>query len=422
MPEFLPFAGIHYDLAVRWAARSGDVSAVVAPPYDVIDEDQRAALEASDPHNSVRLILPRDVPGRDRYQAAGDTIGEWLTAGILVPDDAPHFYGYRMEFEDEDGRSRHTQGVIGALALPDPGASTTVLPHERTMPKAKSDRLALLRATRANLDPIWCLSLATDLSGVLAEPRPARAHGIDRDGVRHRLDVLDSPDQLAAVAATVGGAPIVIADGHHRFETACAYRDERAAAGHDDPEAGRIMTFVVELTDDELCVRAIHRVLTGLAGCDIRPALQRAFELEDAGANTPEGVESLRRRMDARLEPGGGGLGLVDRGGLALLRPRADALRARLDEVDPPVREVDAILFEAGVEPELPDAEVGYRSDAATVAALVEKGAADAAVLLRPVTVGQIRNAAFAGVRMPEKTSFFHPKPRTGMVLRRFDG
>ena len=421
MPDFLPFAGIHYDLT-RFA---GDVGAVVAPPYDVIDEDQRAALEAADPHNSVRLILPREGAGGDRYRSAADTIAAWRADGILVSDPAPRFYGYRMDFEDEDGRPRHTQGVIGALALAETGArpsdgasgAATVLPHERTMPKAKSDRLALLRATRANLDPIWCLSLGTDLSGVLGAPRPALATCVDQDGVRHRVDALEAPEQLAGVADAVGGAPIVIADGHHRFETACAYRDERAGAGHHDPEAGRIMAFVVELTDDELCVRAIHRVLTSLGGVDLRGALRGGFDVTGVGPNTPEGVESLRRRMD-----GDGGLGLVDRDGLALVRPRPQALRGRLEQIEGPARAVDATLFETAIRPELPGVDVGYRNDAGTVAALVEKGAADAAILLRPVTVGQIRTAAFAGVRMPEKTSFFQPKPRTGMVLRRFDG
>lgn len=424
MPDFLPFAGIRYG-AVRHAGgggEPGDIGAVSAPPYDVIDDDDRATLEAADPHNSVRLLLPRDAPDRDRYQVAADELATWQADGVLVADTEARFYLYRMEFDDEDGRRRRTDGVIGALELPpasghDPGpAAGSVMPHERTLPRAKSDRLALLRATRVNLDPIWCLSLAPGLSDRLAaEPGAPLAHCVDSDGVRHSLHLLAGDAE--PVRAAVRAASVVIADGHHRFETACAYRDERAAAGSADPGAGRIMALVVELTEEQLCVRAIHRTLTGLAGADLRAALAAGFEVLDAGPNTPEAVAALRVRMkDA------GGLGLVDAGGLARLVPRAGALTPALVAVDAPVRAVDATLFEAGVVPHLPaTAEVGYRNDAAVVAALVEKGAADAAVLLRPVSVAHIREAAFAGVRMPQKTTFFHPKPRTGMVFRSLD-
>ena len=303
-----------------------------------------------------------------------------------------------MLFEDENGRFQRTHGVIGALGLPprgaDPGA-VGVLPHERTMKTAKSDRLSLLRATRANLDPIWVLSLTEGLSKLLVPHHlPLIAYCEDGEGVTHRLFPLTAPQDIAAVSEAVAAAPVVLADGHHRFETACAYRDERVAAGIDDPGAERIMAFTAELADDELSVRPIHRLLLGLDGIHVRAALAGAFTVLDAGANTPERVVELRARM--RDEDA---LGLVDRSGL----------------------DVDTVRFDASVRPALPDATVTFRSDAAAVAALVEKGAADAAVLLRPVTVAQIRAAAFAGVRMPEKTTFFSPKPRTGMVFRSLD-
>ncbi|MGH9048145.1 MAG: DUF1015 family protein [Acidimicrobiia bacterium] len=419
MPEFLPFAGIRYD-AARLTGSTGpsaDVGAVAAPPYDVIDEVDRARLEAADPHNAVHLILPRDASGRDRYRVAADTLASWQAEGVLTADAEERFYLYVMEFEDEDGRPRRTRGVIGALGLPAAPGTGTVMPHERTSPKAKSDRLALLRATRANLDPIWCLSLASGLTDLLeAEPGASLAACVDADGVRHRLRALEG--DAARIAAAVGAAPLMIADGHHRFETACAYRDQRADTGEVDPGAGRIMAFVVELSEAELCVRAIHRLLTGISEIDLRDALAPAFEIVGMGFNTPEGVALLRARMAST-----GGLGLAERGRLALLTPRADALAPALGGVEPQLRAVDATVFEAGILPRLPAAtEVGYRSDAAVAAGIVEKGAAEAAVLLRPVTVPQIRAAAFAGVRMPQKTTFFHPKPRTGMVFRRLDG
>jgi uncharacterized protein (DUF1015 family) len=280
------------------------------------------------------------------------------------------------------------------------------------MPRATSDRLSLLRATRANLDPIWVLSLTDGLSKLLVpHRRPLTAYCEDRDGVTHRLFPLTEPESIAAVSESVAGSPVVLADGHHRFETACAYRDERLASGVDDPGAGRIMAFAAELADDELSVRPIHRLLHGLDGLDVRGALAGSFAVDGAGPNTPDGVASLCRRM--REE---GALGLVDRSGLAFLHPVTNV--AGEPEV---LRALDSTRFDAHVRPALPDATVTFRSDATAVAALVEKGAADAAVLLRPVSVAQIRAAAFAGVRMPEKTTFFSPKPRTGMVFRSLD-
>jgi uncharacterized protein (DUF1015 family) len=394
------------------------VGALAAPPYDVIDEDRQVALEASHPHNAVRLILPRDGDdGRDRYELASELFETWRRQGTLRVDRVPTFYLYRMTFDD-DGRRRHTHGVIGALALPPPGehSSPAVLPHERTMARVKSDRLALLRATRANFDPIWGLSLATGLTGLVDTPGTALARGVDHEGVEHALYALTHAERLEAVSAAVESAPIVLADGHHRFETACAYRDERLAASVIDEGASRIMAYIVELADDELCVRPIHRLLNRVGDVDVRRRLAAAFTIVNAGPNTADGVVALRDRMEHEA-----GLGLVDRTGLALLRPRDDALAPRLATLPPTVREVDSARFDVGVLPALPEAEVSYRNDTAAVAALVEKGVADAAVLLRPVTVSQIRAAALAGARMPEKTTFFHPKPRAGMVFRCLD-
>lgn len=403
MPEFLPFRGVRY-------AVGDDVTAVIAPPYDVIDDDERDALEHRSPENAVRLILPRDPAdpaAGDRYAHAASLLAAWQAQGILRTDPTPSFYAYRMTFVGLHG-PQTTNGVIGAVALPARAGEGDVLPHERTLPKAKSDRLALQRATSANLEPIWGLSLARGLTDALGSAQGAQ-HAVDLDGTRHELTPIDDPDHVAAIGALVGDAPIVLADGHHRFETACAYRDET-----DDPHARAIMMLVVELADDQLCVRPIHRLVHDLAGIasGLRDALSDLFEVSDVGPNTPEGVSSLVTAMDANAA-----IGLVDDAGLAMLRPN-EALGALLAELPRPLAEVDAARFDAGVRPRLGDATLSYRDDAPTVAALVGKGAADAAVLLRPVSVPVIRRAAFAGVRMPEKTTFFHPKPRTGMVMR----
>jgi uncharacterized protein (DUF1015 family) len=411
VPDLFPFPGLRY----QTGALDADLAALVAPPYDVIDEEARARLEAADPRNAVRLILPRDADPGDRYHRARATFDQWRAEGVLAAD-TPHLYVYRMTFRDEREAERRMTGVVGALALSPPGEGT-VLPHERTMSKARSDRLELLRSVRANLDPVWGLSLASGLSE-LFEPviaaGPAASSCVDGDGVQHCLFPVEG-DRVDAIRAAVAGAPLVLADGHHRYETALAYQEAQRAAGVDDPGADRIMMLVVELAGDQLVVRSIHRLLWGV-GRDLRARLAQASVVTPAGPNAPDNVRRLVAEMDRT-----GSLGLADGDGLALLAPRRDVLGAALAELPEPLRDVDAARFDAVFDRIGAPAEVDYRNDAVTVAALVAKGAADAAVLLRPVSVTQIHTVAEAGLRMPQKTTFFQPKPLTGLVFRSLD-
>jgi uncharacterized protein (DUF1015 family) len=411
LPDFLPFAGIRYDCD----ATGTELGTLAAPPYDVVDDDEHAALEASHPRNSVRLILPRDEHAAgDRYRRAAAMFAAWMADGTLVVDETPRFYAYRMEYPDDRGRPRHTRGVIGALGLPD-GGSGDVLPHERTLPKAKSDRLSLLREMRVNVDPIWGLTLGAGLTAIL-EPASPLCSCEDADGNRHALTAIVEPERIEAISTIIAASPLVLADGHHRFETACNYRNERAASGVADPGAAAIMCFVVELVDDELCIQPIHRLVDLPSDVDLRSALADAFSISDVGAATPENVDALTARMhDA------GGLGLVDERGLALAEVLPDARARALAGEHPAVAATDAAVVEALVVPRLPGASWRYRHDAAGVAALVEKGDASAAILCSPVTVAQTRAAAIDRVRMPQKTTFFWPKPRTGMVFRTLD-
>ncbi len=405
LPEFLPFRGLRY--------RHDDLAAVTAPPYDVIDDDERVVLAARSPHNAVRLLLPLGD-----YAGAAAELTRWQSDGVLTLDPTSVFYGYRMAFTDELGAARTTNGVIGALALPAAAGVGDVLPHERTMPKAKSDRLALLSATRANLDPIWGLTPATGLPVATGLPD---AETTDDHGVRHSVTPIDDPAQIAEIRRVVGSAPLVLADGHHRFETAIAYRNERSAAGTVTEADGRVMCLVVELAEDQLWVQPIHRLLTGVADpAALRAALGRSFVLEDLGSGSPEGVEVLERRL--RDE---GGVGLVDGTGFARLTPRPEARDAAMSDLPAELREIPSAWFDAVAAPAISaaglDPDVSYRADAATVAALAGKGAVDAAIILPPVTVAQIRAAALAGIRMPQKTTYFAPKPLSGLVYRSLD-
>ena len=397
MPRFEPFAGVRYDPA------RVDLDDVIAPPYDVIGPDERARLEARSPWNVVRIDLSEPEGGRDRYDNACHLFYEWLEQGVLVADESPAFYVYRMGFHDEQGRPRQTAGVIGALELSVPGQGD-VLPHERTMSKPKDDRLNLMRACRANLSPVWGLSLAAGLSSLCELPGPPDARGTDEEGVHHRLWRIVQPGVVDAIMSAVASSPVVIADGHHRYETALAYRDEQRAAGSGPGPHDLLMAYIVELSDEQLTVRPIHRLVSGLApGLDLVDALSPYFDAFDAGPVS--GAATLPARMtDA------GSLAMVTRDQTWLLRPRPHAFTERTD--------LDSSRLAAALDA-LPDHDVAYQHGVDAVVAAVEKGDAQAGFLLRPATVAQIAAAARARLRMPAKTTFFFPKPRTGLVFRR---
>ena len=390
MPRFEPFAGVRYDLD------RVDLDDVVAPPYDVIGPEDQSALEARSPYNVVRVDLAREDGERDRYTTARCLFDEWLTAGILRTDPDPGFYAYRMGYHDADGHSRQIVGVLGALEVvaPDEG---DVLPHEETQPRVRDDRLKLLRACRADLSPVWGLSMADGLTDLASGSSGAPvARCTDEEGVHHRMWRLTQPGVVEAVAQTVASAPVVIADGHHRYATALAHRHELGGAGGSD----LLMALVCELADGQAGVRPIHRLISGLpADFDLVAALEPFFEPVDAGtgaASLPDGMTEA------------GGLGLVLGGEKAcMLLPRADG-----------AGEPDAALLDQALAT-LPAHSLSFEHSLDSVLAQVSAGEVTAGVLLRPVDVHHIARAAVAGRRMPTKTTFFHPKPRTGMVFRR---
>lgn len=404
VPRFQPFTGLRYDLdALR--RRGESLADVIAPPYDVIDAAEREALAGHSPYNAVHVELPVEDRERhlDRYQAARRLLDAWRTEGVIGEDGEPSFYRYRMSYRGEHGGGRHTTGVIGALGLAVPGEGD-VLPHERTMPKPKGDRLQLLRECQANLSPVWGLALARGTTSVSQTTGPPLAAATDGDGVEHELWRIDEPRAVEEVSAAVASAPVVIADGHHRFETALAYREERRAATDGRPgDYDLVMALVVELAEDQLVVRPIHRLIGGLPdGFDLPEAIGSRFYLSHLDHPAP-------RRL-ARDMADEAAMALVTKGGTWLLRPRPDTVAAAGLDVDSGL--LDVALAE------LPDHDVTYEPGWERAVDAVERGSAQAAVLLRPASVAAIAEAAHAGQRMPPKTTFFHPKPRTGMVFR----
>ncbi len=393
MPTFEPFRGMRYNLdSVR-------LDQVIAPPYDVIGSAERSTLAHRHPANSVAVELPEpDISaGVDRYQVAATVLDRWISEGVLVTEPRPAFYPYKMT--SSDGRS--TTGVIGALGVgPDDG----VLPHEETLPKARTDRLDLLRATSTNSSPIWGLSLATGLTEILDTRAAPVGDALDDDGVRHQIWVTDAPDAIGALRRKIEGAALVVADGHHRYQTARTYREEmRSANGGRPGDYDLVMAYVVELVEDQVTVGPIHRTVDGLdPSVDVVTAFSRWFDVVRAGP-------AERRVVGALGESGS--LALVTPDGAWLLAPRTEAIEAAGNDLDSAV--VGLVLAE------LPEHSVSYRHSWQEAVSDVEDGTAQAAVLLRPVGVKRIAEWAADAKRMPPKTSYFSPKPRTGMVFRR---
>ncbi len=390
MPRFDAFPALRYAPGI-------DLAVVVAPPYDVLSRAEVDGYAAKDERNIVHVDVPLDGP--DRYDRAGALLRQWVSQGVLVRDDAPTFTLYRTTFTDESGRPRDLVGVVGALEVVDEGAGG-VLPHERTTPKASTDRLDLTRATEANLSPVWGLSLARGLTELLREPGEPLGE-VSVDGVTHTVERLAEPHRVAAVAAYVSGADVLIADGHHRYAVARRYRDEvRARTGSSDGPAERTLAYVGELVAEQVSVAAIHRLYSGMPYVALRDALSAHFHIETA----PELEPSVLSRMAdlgrlVLVGPGGRGEWLV---------PKAGGFGG--------VRALDGAWLEtalAGV-----DVEVDYQHGLAEVVEAVRHGLAQAAVLIRPVPIAEIERTAVEGLLMPPKSTFFTPKPRTGFVVR----
>jgi uncharacterized protein (DUF1015 family) len=390
MPRFRPFRGLRYDPSIP-------LDKVIAPPYDVVGPHERAELAARHRANAIYVELPDADGGYDKYRAAARIFGAWRAEGVLGSDPEPAFYAYRMTVPG--GTS--TTGVVGALECQAPGGD--ILPHEQTIPKDKSDRLDLLRACRANLSPIWGLSLSAGLAAAYEPAGPPRAEAVDDDGVTHALWVLDEPGVIDEITRAVAAAPVVIADGHHRYETALAYQTERRAerAGARG-DYDLVMALVVELSEDQLAVGPIHRTIAGVRpGEDLAELFGRWFDLVHAG---PIGDQLVEAVAESRA------LALVTERDVWLLTPREQTYAEAGSDLD---SSLVGLALDA-----VPDAVVSYVHDWRTAVTSVTAHEVQAAVLLRPVTVEQISHWAHARRRMPPKSTFFTPKPRTGMVFR----
>jgi uncharacterized protein (DUF1015 family) len=418
MAEILPIRALRYA-----PDRTGGLQDVVAPPYDVIDEEQRAALEARSPYNVVRIDLPRG--GEDRYDRAAETLNDWRARGAVVLDETAALWTLSQDYTGPDGEPRTREGCFARVRVEEYGAGR-IRPHERTHPGPREDRLRLTRATRANLSPIF--SLYSDPEGIARDALAYAGAGTtwaqttDDDRTVNRLGRVEDPDAIAQVQRVLAGAELLIADGHHRYETARVYAEE---VGGEGPHRYVLMCLVA-LQDPGLTVFPTHRLVRGLT-----PAQQEA--LADALRHDFE-IEKLSDTRD--LAPPSGDtvrIGYIDahfrQPYMLTLRDPAVADAALPDRAQA-YRRLDTAVLEAlilkgalGMTDEDIDhlAGLGYARDFEQALTLVQGAEYDAAFFMAPTPVERVQAVAGAGESMPPKSTYFFPKVPTGLLFNPLD-
>ncbi len=437
MPNLRPFRALRFE-----PSSVGDIAAVVAPPYDVIDAETRKRLIARHPANVVRLDMPVEELGDqpdDRYRRAARTLATWRSDGTLRKDPHPSVYAYEQTYHLPDGGAERTQrGFFARLKLESFGPDAGVLPHERTLTAPKEDRYKLLRATGVNTSAV--IGLFDDPSGGANDRLAAVAGGppdvdvTDDDGVRHRLWALpasgDGPASIVAgdLLAAAEAGPITIADGHHRYETALRYRDERrmTRSCEEDPPFDYLLALLLEASGQDLTVLPTHRLVRGIredAGAALVARAHELFEVQSV-ATSDALVRELRAAADGNVGERGR-FGLWTRAGGAILTARRADFEAYLPPGGDALRSLDVTLLGvaldrlAGLDAEaVAGGAVEYTKSATDAIAAVDADTGiDAAVLLEPPPVAAIEAVAREGDVMPQKSTYFYPKALTGLVI-----
>jgi uncharacterized protein (DUF1015 family) len=423
MADVQPLRTLRYDLAAV-----GSLDAVAAPPYDVIDAPLRAELAAKSPFNVVEVDLP-EANGGDPYLHAQTTMEAWLQQGIVTREREPAIWAMTQDYTGPDGNSYTRHGFFCRVRVEDYGPGR-IRPHERTQPGPKEDRLRLTRATRANLSPIF--SLFPDPDGAAwstLEPRTSDedpyATVTDADGTLNRLWRVADAGTIERVQKILADRELLIADGHHRYETARVYAQEVGGEG----EHAYVLMFLCSLQDSGLTIFPTHRLLTDLSDESRRQALRSAIERQfEVSEVPPEELEPRAGAGSERVQFGY--LDSFHRRPLRLtLRDQSfadEALAGRSGAY----RHLDTAVLEALIlkgalgmsEDDVANKRgLAYSKDFADAREAVQSGRADAAFFMRATPVEQVREVAEAGESMPPKSTFFYPKIPTGLVFNPLD-
>jgi uncharacterized protein (DUF1015 family) len=434
MPPVLPFAGL------RFTAPATELPRLVCPPFDVISPDEQAQLLQASPHNAVRLELPADDPGQpaSRYESAARTLASWRKQNVLKPEPASAYYLSETTYTYANTESRR-RDLLAAVAV-EPWSARVALPHEHTMAAPKADRLELLNATHLNASPIWLLvreqPAELEHAWTSAEARPPTLEFTWRDE-QHRLWLVDDPSTVSALqSAFARGEPLYVADGHHRYETSLAFKK---GAGEHVNGAGATLAAITWAEDPGLLALPTHRLLSGLdPDLTLEEAETRWGEVfhveyypvwDDAPA---EQIDALIQQLasSGRVAPSFGifGLGQPDLFGIFELRGRKPPPNALPKERSDAWKSLDvSLLHTLLIDPLIADSRrerdevLSFTRSPHEAVARVRANEADVAFFLNPTPVASVLAVADAGDLMPEKSTYFYPKPPAGLVMRDLD-
>ena len=406
----IPFRGLRYN-----STKVEGIENVIAPPYDVIKPEERIALEARHPANIIRLILSQphdnDTDAENQYTRAAARMNQWISEGILVRDTTPRYYIYDQSFNAPDGKN-YTRRALIALAKLEPFENRVILPHEKTHAGPKADRLNLMRECHANLSPIFLLYAdpVGDIERIMesfTDKNPPQIDCAETFGSTHQLWCLDDTERNREIQSLFSTKPLLIADGHHRYETALAFQDEMAHTGLSG--YGYMMMNLVRMESPGLAVLAIHRLLSNLSSAQITHAITKlpeVFEVHeiDTQANLMAQLDTLKAKSPVV------GMYTAD-----------DTYRLLIPHSTPP-KQLDVTLVQETLIKNLFQIDtlaehISYTAYADDAVAHVKAGADRVALLMNPTPVEQVLEVAMAGSTMPQKSTYFYPKMATGFVL-----
>jgi len=442
MAEFRPFRGIRYN-----EERTRNLTKQVCPPYDILSPDDQEALYESHPHNAVRLDFGKTFPGDsdddNRYSRAAACFREWLSEGILVQDEEPAYYLLEEQFEDERGEKLVRYGIMGLKRLEENREGTSVRPHEATYAAPKQDRLLLMKATESNFSPIFAVyrdpSFTIEKLFTEGHLDDACAEAVGHDQVLRRLFVLKDRALVERLEKFLSGSMLLIADGHHRYETALAYRDWRRS-GEPDAEGPQpydyTLMYISNMESPGLCVYPAHRILRDDPGLDPERFLRSAAEIfqvkkEDMPGDPQARERFLRSLRDA--QPGSVRIGCCfKKPDTCFLLCMDDA--NNLSEHFPPetptsLRTLDVIILHEIVlgkclglsrEEQGKEGRLAYaKGEGKALDLLDREPELRAAFLLNPPPIRKIMEIAFDGILLPHKATYFYPKAVTGLLFRK---
>jgi len=426
-----PFQGIRYD------PQKVDLGRVVAPPYDVISPRDQVRYYRQDPHNVVRLIAGEvrlsDTPEDNKYTRAAGFFKEWLRQGVLRREPTPSLYIYRHEFVDPtSGLARARRGILAVVELEPFGDG--VLPHERTHARAKADRLSLTRAVEANLSPVFALyDDPRSAVGPIVAPATAGTPELSitgPDGDQHTVWSMCATQPVQELAAVFRASRLYIADGHHRYETALNFRDkQRHAHSEAPPEAAfnYVLMLLVDVQDPGLIILPTHRVLHDLEGFDAPAFVRRLAARHHVRPRADRAALLAAMREATPSHRIGIALGGEGRGGELPAFSTVDIERRAsthpVSQLDVAVLHREILGGELGLQELLLEQEryVSYARDVDAVLDRVAAGEAQAAFLVRPPAVSDVVAVARAGQVMPQKSTYFYPKPASGIIFNPLD-